>query len=58
MKEARYFIRLAERCYRLASGCTDPRTVAHLTTLGDEFLNTAAQVNTAGTVGSRYPPRR
>jgi hypothetical protein len=53
MKEARYFIRLAERCYRLASGCTDPRTVAHLTTLGDEFLNTAAQVNTAGTVGSR-----
>jgi hypothetical protein len=51
MKESRYFIRLAERCYRLASGCTDPRTAAHLTTLGDEFLNTAAQANSAGRAG-------
>jgi hypothetical protein len=45
MSEAKYFLRLTERCHRLATECTDPRTASHLTTLGDEFLNRAAQMS-------------
>lgn len=44
MNEAKYFLKLTERCHRLATECTDPRTASHLTTLGDEFLNKAAQI--------------
>jgi len=45
MNESKYFLRLTERCHRLAMECTDPRTASHLTTLGDEFLNKAAQLS-------------
>ena len=45
MNESKYFLKLTERCHRLAMECTDPRTASHLTTLGDEFLNKAAQLN-------------
>ena len=45
MNESNYFLKLTERCHRLAIECTDPRTASHLTTLGDEFLNKAAQLN-------------
>jgi hypothetical protein len=45
MNESKYFLKLTERCHRLAMECTDPRTASHLTTLGDEFLNKAAQLS-------------
>jgi hypothetical protein len=45
MNESRYFLKLTERCHRLASACTDPLTASHLTILGDEFLNKAAQLS-------------
>ena len=45
MNESKYFLKLTERCHRLAMECTDPRTASHLTTLGDEFLNRAAQLS-------------
>jgi hypothetical protein len=44
MNDAKYFLKLTERCHRLATECTDPRTASHLTILGDEFLNKAAQI--------------
>jgi hypothetical protein len=45
MNESKYFLKLTERCHRLAMECTDPHTALHLTTLGDEFLNKAAQLS-------------
>jgi hypothetical protein len=45
MDESKYFLKLTERCHRLAMECTDPRTASHLTILGDEFLNKAAQLS-------------
>ena len=45
MDESKYFLKLTERCHRLAMECTDPRTASHLATLGDEFLNKAAQLS-------------
>ena len=45
MNESRYFLKLTERCHRWASECRDPLTASHLTTLGDEFLNKAAQLS-------------
>jgi hypothetical protein len=45
MNEAKYFLKLTERCHRLAMECTDPRTASHLTAMGDEFLNKAAQLS-------------
>jgi len=44
MNESKYFLKLTERCHRLAMECTDPRTASHLAILGDEFLNKAAQL--------------
>jgi hypothetical protein len=45
MNESKYFLKLTERCHRLAMECTDPRTASHLAILGDEFLNKAAQLS-------------
>jgi hypothetical protein len=45
MNESQYFLKLTERCHRLAMECTDPRTASHLATLGNEFLNKAAQLS-------------
>ena len=45
MNESKYFLRLTERCHRLAMECTDPHTASQLATLGDEFLNKAAQLS-------------
>jgi len=45
MNESKYFLKLTERCHRLAMECTDPHTASHLATLGDEFLNKAAQLS-------------
>jgi hypothetical protein len=45
MNESKYFLKLTERCHRLAMECTDPRTASHLALLGDEFLNKAAQLS-------------
>ncbi len=47
MNESKYFLKLTERCHRLAMDCTDPHTASHLATLGDEFLNKAAQLSSA-----------
>ena len=53
MNEAKYFLRLTERCHRLARQCTDPGTASQLTTLGDEFLNRAAQLSAK--LADRHP---
>jgi hypothetical protein len=45
MNESKYFLKLTERCHRLALECTDPHTASHLAALGDEFLNKAAQLS-------------
>ena len=45
MNESKYFLKLTERCHRLAMECTDPHTASRLATLGDEFLNKAAQLS-------------
>ena len=45
MNESKYFLKLTERCHRLARECKDPHTASHLATLGDEFLNKAAQLS-------------
>jgi len=52
MNESRYFLKLTERCHRLAGECTDPLTASHLTTLGDEFLNKAAQLSQKPAAGN------
>jgi hypothetical protein len=54
MNESKYFLKLTERCHRLAMECTDPYTASHLATLGDEFLNKAAQLS-AKSVAERGP---
>jgi hypothetical protein len=60
MNESRYFLKLTERCHRLASECTDPLTASRLTSLGDEFLNKAAQLSLkpAAEDGPYNPPNR
>lgn len=55
MNEAKYFLRLTERCHRLAGECTDPRTASYLTTLANEFLNKAAQIS--GKLAVEHGPR-
>jgi hypothetical protein len=56
MNESKYFLRLTERCHRLALECTDPHTASHLATLGDEFLNKAAQLSSKP--AAEYGPYR
>jgi hypothetical protein len=58
MNESQYFLKLTERCHRLAMDCTDPDTASHLATLGNEFLNKAAQLSSkpAAERGRRSAP--
>jgi hypothetical protein len=60
MNEFKYFLKLTERCHRLAMECTDPHTASHLATLGDEFLNKAAQLSAkpAAEGGAHGAPNR
>ena len=45
MSEVTYFLKLAERCTRLAAECPDVRTAAHLRAISDEFLSRAARIS-------------
>jgi hypothetical protein len=58
MNESKYFLKLTERCHRLAMECTDPHTASHLATLGDEFLNKAAQLSSKPERGPYGAPNR
>ena len=42
-EKARLFLDQAEHFYQLAQDCSDSGKAAHLTVLGNEFLNKAAQ---------------